>query len=40
MRSKANAKNVTLKGRIMEQYPPPTAYTPKNTPTEMKNKIQ
>ncbi len=40
IKSSANAKNVTLKGNIIEQYPPPTAYTPKNATTDNKNKIQ
>lgn len=40
IKSSANAKNVTLNGNTIEQYPPPTAYTPKNATTDNKNKIQ
>lgn len=40
IRSSASAKKVTTKGSTREQYPPPTAYTPKKAPTDNKNKIQ
>ena len=40
IRSKAIANSVTLNGKTIEQYPPATAYTPKNAATEIKNKIQ
>ena len=40
IRSSAKAKNVTLNGKIIEQYPPPIAYTPKKAATDNKNKIQ
>ena len=39
-KSNAIAKKVTLNGRIKEQYPPPTAYTPKNAPIDSKKRIQ
>ena len=40
IRSSAAAKKVTLKGNIIEQYPPPIEYTQKNAATETKNKSQ
>jgi hypothetical protein len=40
IKSIAIAKNVTLNGKIIEQYPPPMAYTPKNAAIEAKNNTQ
>ncbi len=40
IKSIAMAKNVTLKGRIIEQYPPPIEYTPKKVAIDKKNSIQ
>ena len=40
IKSIAIAKNVTLNGKTIEQYPPPIAYTPKNAATDAKNSTQ
>jgi hypothetical protein len=40
IRSSAIAKRVTLNGKIIEQYPPATAYTPKKAATDIRNKTQ
>ncbi len=40
IKSNAAAKEVTTKGKTIEQYPPPIAYTPKKAATERKNMIQ
>ena len=40
IKSSAKAKKVTLKGNIIEQYPPPIAYTQKKTAIDTKNNRQ
>ncbi len=40
IKSIAIAKNVTLNGKTIEQYPPPIAYTPKKAATDAKNNTQ
>ena len=40
IKSSAKAKKVTLKGNIIEQQPPPIAYTQKKTAIDTKNRSQ